>query len=374
MSNAPSSSEPATAPSIRPSREHRPRSLAGIFIGTRDEVCSCCAREIKAPQLFAILVPDNVPVCTKCAKLGRRLLVPVGDPALTRRVKRFDHRSQTVWNRGQLKEQSIRLGVWVTRQALHDAWADLADPRNTQKKSRKFFWTRDHRKDEYLKAQVGRLGPMSWDQRQQALIEIAKARSTPSRLWLRVEDVVRACNAQGIPATAPRRRPDGVWATPAETPSVDKKDVEKDDNHARKLQLFNGLEDAYNAAMGCPKGPGNSTGTDADWLLPSSASKPKRRTRTLSIKISTLLRDTSRRLQRMRRDAALERTRKCERLTLEERAEFDALLREYAILSASGGADMPAKTKAAKPRSESIEDLLTEVDSLLPPSPLAFTS
>jgi hypothetical protein len=98
-----------------------------VFITTSEATCSECGEEL-GRHAWIKLVEDKGALCLSCADLDHLVLLPAGDPALTRRSRKYSTLSAVVLKWSRARKRYERQGLLVEEQALEQAEKEcLAD-------------------------------------------------------------------------------------------------------------------------------------------------------------------------------------------------------------------------------------------------------
>ena len=98
-----------------------------VFISTRDSVCDECGERL-GHQAWITLVQDKRALCLACADLDHLAYLASGDPALTRRARKYSSLSAVVLKWSRARKRYERQGLLVEEDALAKAEEEcLAD-------------------------------------------------------------------------------------------------------------------------------------------------------------------------------------------------------------------------------------------------------
>jgi hypothetical protein len=97
-----------------------------VFIVTRDSACGECHEELGRGRMV-FLAGERGALCLTCADLDHLLFLPRGDPALTRRARRYSGLSAVVLEWSRTRKRYERQGLLVERQAVERAETECLD-------------------------------------------------------------------------------------------------------------------------------------------------------------------------------------------------------------------------------------------------------
>src|SRR5207249_4682230 len=113
------SHDPA-AISGRLGKRRREASDLRVFITTRESRCDECGEDLGSRALI-LLAGDRGAFCLTCADLDHLLFLPPGDPALTRRARKYSTLSAVVLKWSRARKRYERQGLLVEEHALERA-------------------------------------------------------------------------------------------------------------------------------------------------------------------------------------------------------------------------------------------------------------
>ena len=115
-----------------------------VFISNRDSTCDECGEDL-GRKAWITLVRDVGALCLSCADLDHLVFLPSGDPALTRRARKYSRLSAVVLKWSRARKHYERQGLMVEEAALELAEGEcLAD-----------FEVRELRKEREAERRVG---------------------------------------------------------------------------------------------------------------------------------------------------------------------------------------------------------------------------
>src|ERR1044072_6487844 len=90
-----------------------------VFMIRRDTRCGRCNQELADGQMLTL--KDDAALCIQCAGMGELVLLPSGDPALTRRASKFSTPRAEVFRWGRARKRYERQGTLVEPAAIEAA-------------------------------------------------------------------------------------------------------------------------------------------------------------------------------------------------------------------------------------------------------------
>jgi len=98
-----------------------------VFITTRESSCDECGEEL-GTKAWITLAGERGALCLSCADLDHPIFFPSGDPALTRRARKYSVLSAVVLRWSRARKRYERQGIHVDEAGLEKAEAEcLAD-------------------------------------------------------------------------------------------------------------------------------------------------------------------------------------------------------------------------------------------------------
>jgi hypothetical protein len=120
-----------------------------VFISNRNSMCGECGEEL-GRKAWITLEREKGALCLSCADLDHLEFLPAGDPALTRRARKYSTLSAVVLKWSSARKRYERQGLLVEEQPLAQAEAEcLADQevrarRNERERQRQVELDRDY--------------------------------------------------------------------------------------------------------------------------------------------------------------------------------------------------------------------------------------
>lgn len=91
-----------------------------VFITIKESSCDECKQDL-GRKAWITLAKDRRALCLECADLAHLVFLPSGDPALTRRARKYSSLSAIVLKWSRARRRYERQGILVEEQALKRA-------------------------------------------------------------------------------------------------------------------------------------------------------------------------------------------------------------------------------------------------------------
>jgi hypothetical protein len=156
-----------------PSQEHEELK---VFISNRESTCGECGENLGS-HAWITLAGEKGALCLACADLDHLLFLPSGDPALTRRARKYSTLAAVVLQWSRSRKRYERQGLLVEAEALEKAEEECLKDSAVRARRREREATRREETDlhyvEQFATQVRALFPSAPSSREQTIAEHA---------------------------------------------------------------------------------------------------------------------------------------------------------------------------------------------------------